>query len=271
MSTPTYGPDMFAMDQPYVDPQTILNEPLPRAWSQGGIIESVKRAVVTGVRDGFAAGALNNNPDQDESYYIDIEYPTDVTKYPGLWVQFSIEQLTRTGLAMATWTKGEDGVWGEIQTWSFNGRITLTIAALSAKDRDRLADAVIAQLAFSRPPDMVLRNPAVDAQQFKGLLTSLDDNPYVSVTLNTDQVNSGGQSTSSGVPWASNVLLYEDSYSVGCHGQFNMRFRYDGVYELSRVDYQPTMGDQLPIPPPPGAQNHFSYPIGSPGQPGSMM
>ena len=234
---PTYGPDMFASDLTLPDPATVLNEPLPRAWSAGGLIEAVKRCVIMGLRESFNNSSLGGT---DTEYYIDIEYPTDVNKYPGIWVQFAIEQLSRAGLAMETWTKDERG-WGPIQEWSFNGRITLTIAARSSKDRDRLADTVIAELAFARPPDLVLYNPATNANQRRGLITALDENPYVSMTLNTDVVNSGGQTVTTGTPWAQNVLLYEDNYSVGCHGQFNIRFSFDGVYELAEIRTRPTI------------------------------
>lgn len=228
-----YGPDMFAMDLTLPDPATVLNEPLPRAWSQGGMIESVKRAVVTGLRDAFAQSSLGSV--DGSQFHIDIEYPVDTTKYPGIWVQFAILTLNRAGLSMGTWTKDDNGTWGEIQEWTFTGRITLTIAALSSKDRDRLADTVLAQLAFARPPDLVIRDPYQDAKQMRGLITALDENPYVSMTLNTDQINSGGQTATGGVPWAPNVMLYEDNLSVTCQGQFNMRFGFDGVYELAEV------------------------------------
>jgi hypothetical protein len=42
-----------------------------------------------------------------------------------------------------------------------------------------------------------------------------------------------------GVPWAPDILLYEDSYSIQVQGQFNLRFRFDGVYSLSRIDIRP--------------------------------
>lgn len=235
---PTYGPDMFYSDVTLPDPATVLNEPLPRAWSQGGIIEAVKRSVVTGLRQGFQNAQLSGAG--DEQFYIDIEYPTDTTKYPGIWVQFSIESLQNAGIAMETWTE-VDSKWGPIHEWTFNGRITLTIAALSAKDRDRLADTVIAQLAFSRPPDLVIRNPQLDAQQNRGLIAAIDANPYVSMTINTDQINPGGQTVTSGTPWAQNILLYEDNYSVTCMGQFNMRFSFDGVYELVKIQVRPDL------------------------------
>lgn len=243
-----YGPDMFYSDITVPDPTTVLNEPLPRAWSQGGMIESVKRAVVSGMKDAFTTTTLGAV--DGEQFYIDIEYPTDITKYPGLWVQFTINNLSRAGIAMETWTKDDNNEWGPIQEWNFDGRITLTIAALSSKDRDRLADTVLAQLAFSRPPDLVLRDPRKDAKQMKGLITALDQNPYVSMTLNTDVVNSGGQTVTSGTPWAQNILLYEDNYSVGCHGQFNLRFSFDGVYQLTEIRPNPSlMAGNIPYDP----------------------
>jgi hypothetical protein len=174
-------------------------------------------------------------------FYIDIEYPTEVERYPGIWVQFSIQSVTKAGLSMETWTKDDAGNWGPIQECTFTGRITLTIAALTSKDRDRLADTVIAQLAFSRPPDLVIRDPRKDAKQMRGLITALDNNPYVSMTLNTDVINGGGQTVTNGVPWANNVLLYEDNWSIECMGQFNMRFSHEGVYELVEIRPNPTL------------------------------
>jgi hypothetical protein len=272
MTTPVYGPDMFAMDLDLPNPETVLNEPIPRAWSNGGVIESVKRAVVTGVRDSFRRTTLGQTEDEGEPFYVDIEYPTEKTHYPGIWVQFTIERLQRAGVSMEIWTKDDDQNWGPIQTFSFDGRITLTCAALTSKDRDRLADTVIGQLSFARPPDLTLTNRQKDAKANKGLISTLNENPYVSMTVNTDIVNSGGQTVTGGVPWAQNMLLYEDNYSVGCHGQYNVRFSYDGIYELTEirpdpsilaenVEYNPAQWGVDVIT---GYQNN-RYPIGQPG------
>jgi hypothetical protein len=247
MTDPVYGPDMFFSDITVPDPATVLNEPLPRAWAEGGMIEAVKRTVITGLRENFNNSSMNA-PDQE--YYISIEYPTKPTQYPGIWVQFGIDNLKRAGLGMGTWTKDDNGNWGEIQEWMFDGRIILTIAAETSKDRDRLADTVLAQLAFARPPDLVIRDSRKDAQQLKGLITAIENNPYVSMTLNTDQIAPGGQTTTSGTPWAPNVLLYEDNYSITCQGQFNLRFAFDGVYELTEIRPVPTlMADNVPYNP----------------------
>jgi hypothetical protein len=230
----TYGPDMFyAQDQSAPTPQ--LNEPLPKAWSHGGVIESVKRAVVASIRTGLRGTSLGQTTGEDELFEVDIEYPIDVTKYPAVWVQFSIETLQRAGLAMQAVTQDHDGNWGPIQEWNFTGRITLSIAALSSKDRDRLADTVISSLAFSRAPDLVIRQNS-DAQQDRGLITAINNNPYVAMTLNTDQIMSGGQTVTGGTPWAPNILLYEDNYAVTCQGQFNIRFGFDGAYTLTSIN-----------------------------------
>lgn len=238
MSSPEYGPDMFFSDITVPDPATVLNEPLPRAWAEGGVIESVKRAVVTGLRESFNNSSMNA---KDQEYYIDIEYPTDSTRYPGLWVQFGIDSIKNAGLGMGTWVKDRAGNWGEIQERMFTGHISLSIAAESSKDRDRLADTVISQLAFTRSTDLAIRNVAKDSNQMRGLIGAIDANPYVSMTLNTDVISPGGESANMGAPWAPNVMLYENVFSISCVGQFNLRFGNDGVYSLAEIRPNPTI------------------------------
>jgi hypothetical protein len=236
------------VDQP-APPTPQLNEPLPKAWSQGGVIESVKRAVVASVRTGLRGTSLGASLGEQEQFEVDIEYPVDTTKYPAVWVQFSIESLKRAGIGMATPVQDDDGNWGLIQEWMFTGRITLTIAALSSKDRDRLADTVISSLAFSRAPDLVIRKPGQDAAQGRGLITAINNNPYVAMTLDTDEIQSGGQTTTGGTPWAPNILLYEDNYAIGCLGQFNILRGYDGVFTLSAINAVGTINPNIPYHP----------------------
>lgn len=234
---PTYGPPMFFSDIPdYPKAAEQVNEPLPRAWAQGGLIESVKRAVIQGLRESFNNSSIKKT---DQEYYISIDYPTDPTKYPGLWVQFNISKITAAGLGMGVWVKNAAGEWGEIQEKMFEGNITLSIAAESSKDRDRLADTVIAQLAFTRSKDLAIRDVRKDTNQMRGLLDAIDANPYVSMTLNTDNINPGGATVTSGTPWAPNILLYEDVFSIGCQGQINLFFGHDGTYTLTEIRTEP--------------------------------
>lgn len=240
---PEYGPDMFFSDVTLPDPNTVLNEPLPQAWTEGGMIEAVKRSVITGLRAGFNGSSLHG---ADQPYYIDIEYPHDVTQIPSIWVQFNIESLKRAGLGMGTWTKDTDGNWGEIQEWMFDGRIILTMVALTSKDRDRLADTVIAQLAFARPVDLALRDPRKDSKEKRGLIETIENSQYVSMSLNTDEIGTSGQTATQGAPWNQNILIYEDSYSMTCQGQFNLRFSHDGVYSLAEIAIKPEIQEDEP-------------------------
>lgn len=227
---------IFAADQDLAPPGTEVNETIP--GSEGGLIEAVKRAVIVALRDGL----LRTNITVDGSpVYVDLEYPLKKEQYPGVWVQFSITKLNRAGISHEVWTKDEDDHWIPIQEWMFNGRVTLTIVALRSRERDRIADTIINMLAFARTPELVITQPSANTKQYRQLLTALAENPYIAMALNTDVITPGGQTASMDVPWQQDVLAYEDNYSFDILGNFNIAFRHDGAYTLSRVDYVPEM------------------------------
>lgn len=234
------------MTDPFFDPDSSstvadVNQILPK--SEGGLIEAVKRAVVVSFREAMHATGLQVS---GHDVYISEEYPLQETQYPGIWVQFSPTKLGRAGISHE-WPIKEDGNWCLVQEWMFEGRITLAVVALKSKDRDRLADAIIAHLAFARTPDLVLTKPDQDTKQYKTLLTTLGQNPYIAMSLNTDVIYPGGQRATPGTPWGQeDVLAYEDSYSFDILGQFNVKFRHDGIYELARIDVVPEMVDHIP-------------------------
>jgi len=234
------------MTDPFYDPTDpnpayLVNETLPR--SEGGLIEAVKRAVVNALRD--ALQSMNLRLD-GRTVYIDLEYPMEESQYPGIWVGFSPTKLNRAGISHELPVRDGD-TWCLIQEWEFTGRITLSLAAIKSLDRDRLADLVIANLAFARSPDLVLTKPEEDTKQYRSLIAALSANPYVSMTLNTDQIYPGGQDVNPGAPWAGgdNVLVYTDSYAVDTLGQFNVKFTHDGVYTLARLD---VVNEMMPEP-----------------------
>lgn len=252
-------------------PGTIVVPPLPR--SDGGLIQSVKSATVLAMRDALQGSSIF---DTNQAVYIDLEYPMVQTQYPGIWVQFSVTKLNRAGVSHEITVQNPDThEWSFIQEWVFMGRITLTIAALKSIDRDRLSDSLIANLAFARTPELLATKPQADTKQYRSLITALDENPYVAMTLQLDTLIPGGQQASMGTPWADNVLTYEDSWSFDLIGQFNLQFTHDGMYTLARIDpnfsmsatqqpYDPTQWlDAVPVSPtgggltnPAGASNN---------------
>ena len=232
------APDPF-FDATDPNPAYITNQTLPK--SEGGLIEAVKRSVVIALREALQGMDLRLD---GKKLYIDLEYPMEEAQYPGIWVQFSPTKLNRAGISHELPIKEGDN-WCLIQEWEFTGRITLSLAAIKSLDRDRLADLVIANLAFARSPDLILTKPQEDIKQYKSLIAALGENPYVSITLNTDQIYPGGQDVNPGAPWAGgdNVLVYTDSYSFDALGHFNIKFTHEGTYTLARLD---VTGEMLP-------------------------
>jgi hypothetical protein len=262
--TGPYAPSVFMSDYQFPPQGTVVVPPMPR--SEGGLIQAVKTAVVEALRETLHGTQLF---DREQDIYIDLEYPMKEIHYPGIWVQFSISKLNRAGVGHeVTFQDPETNVWTFIQEWMFVGRITLTICALKSIERDRIADALITNLAFARPPELLLTMPQADTKQYRSLITALDKNPYVAMTLMNDTLIPGGQQASMGTPWKDDILTYEDNYSLDLTGSFMLQFSHDGMYTLARIDpnprvyegvvgpvYDPSLWLGTPPPSPPGAPN----------------
>jgi len=237
---------------PGLDPAKRANAPFPGAGGSG-MIETVKRAVMNALREALTGTSLNHLVNGTE-VTIDMEYPIEKENYPGIWVQFSFNEITQAGigheplirtvLAEATDTEPEKVNWEPIREFQFKGRVTLTIVALSSLERDRIADSVITMLAFSRPPANIITNPNEDTRQFRQLITSLAENPFVSLTINHDQIIPGGQAMTTGVPWDEEIPGYEDTYSFDILGQTNIVFHNDGTYTLRNIAETPVAVDR---------------------------
>ncbi|AON96886.1 hypothetical protein BI081_gp221 [Mycobacterium phage Tonenili] len=203
----------------------------------GGVIETVKRAVMLALRDAITSTTLNGMVNGSE-VNVDMEYPMKQEQYPGIWVQFSFSKLLNSGIGhelLLKTVEGDDINWEPVRELQFEGRVSLTIVALTSLARDRLADGVVSTLIFARPPEYVLTKPDRDTKQYRQLIDKLAKNPYVSMTLNHDEVIPGGQSTQVGVPWDPDLPVYEDTYSFDILGQTNIIYRHDGTYTLSAV------------------------------------
>ncbi len=239
--------DWFADGEEVQDLAKRPNAPFPGAGGSG-MIETVKRAVMGALRDALTGTGLNNLVNGTD-VTIDMEYPIQKESYPGIWVQFSFNEIVQAGVGHeplirnvieeATEEAPEVVNWEPVREFQFKGRVTLTIVALTSLERDRLADSVITMLAFSRIPETVLTDPEKDTRQFRQLIDSLARNPYVSLTINHDQIVPGGQAMTTGVPWDEEIPGYEDSYSFDILGQTNIVFKHDGTYTLRNIAQTP--------------------------------
>jgi hypothetical protein len=202
--------------------------------SAGGLIEAVKTATVQALRDGLQGSSFF---DKKQKITISLEYPMEEIHYPSIWVQFSITKLNRSGVGHEIPVQDPiTSEWTFIQEWTFMGRITLTVLALKSITRDKISDSMVVALAFARPPELLLTMPQADTKQNRSLITALDENPYVAMTLQLDTLIPGGQTATPGTPFKDDILTYEDSWSFDLVGQFNLQYANDGMYTLARID-----------------------------------
>lgn len=182
-------------------------EPMPTMpGSTGGVVETVKRSVVAALRTALTGTSLSL-PNGSE-VHVDLEYPMKAEHYPSVWVQFSVRKMQTSGIGHE-WTQKNGDV---VRQWMYDGDVALTLVALTSIERDRIADALMSYFAFSRP--------GTKEQSLSPLYQELADNPYVSMTINSDQLTPGGQSVTIGVPWDPDRLAYEDNYRFQLHGEF---------------------------------------------------
>lgn len=246
-----YFEDWTATPTPPLRPEQVVAPTIPGA-PEGGMVETVKRAVMTALREALTGTTLNGMVNGSE-VSIDMEFPMQKENYPGIWVQFSFTEIVQAGIghqpvirnvvSEATATHPAVINWEPVREVQFKGRITLTVVALTSLERDRLSDSIFSMLAFSRPPESVLTNPSEDTKQFRQLISSLANNPYVSITLNHDIIYPGGQAMTTGVPWDEEIPGYEDNYSFDILGQTNIVFRRDGTFTLRNIIAAPVLAN----------------------------
>jgi hypothetical protein len=252
-----YAPSVFMSDYTFPPGGSVVIPQMPRA--DGGLIQSVKMAFVQSLRDAIQGVSLAVKGAKTN---ISLEYPLERLHYPSIWVQFSITKLNRTGLGHEVQVQDPaTQKWSFIQEWMFMGRITLTVLALDSVTRDQISDALIAQLAFARPPELLLSKQQEDVKQNRTLISALDENPYVAMTLQLDTIIPGGQTASMGTPFKEDILTYEDNYSFDLVGHFNQQFSNDGMYNLARID----PGFSLMDTQQPYNSAYWQPPVGPPG------
>jgi len=200
------------------------------------LLEAVKKAVVSALR----AGLTEDYPEPDRktvqgiSAHIEMEYPSAVELYPGIWVQFSFSEIRKAGITpifLNTETMPDGQEFNkQYMMGSFKGRVTLSIVALSNLQRDKIAGALINLYLFGRI------NPIAN-----NFFEMLDSNDYVSLSVEQDTLSPGGQSVNIGAPWDHDVVVYEDAYSFNMIGQFASRFETGELVKLSEIRIVPEL------------------------------
>lgn len=155
--------------------------------------------------------------------HVSVDYPAQEVDYPGIWVGFDISApLTAAGIAHYEL----DETSHPLYRWRFQGHASYTIASLRSLERALLFDEVVKVLAF---PDSAAAYGA-----FHGLI---EDNPYIGVSLNADEVEVVGMAEMSGTPWGTDDTIYEVTVRVEVIGEFVSDPATAALAELSQVTF----------------------------------
>lgn len=215
-------------------------------------LSRLKAAVVEALRDTFTPTYPNPLFQKAGGIFIDIEYPTAQANYPGIWVQYedtgelSVAGINHIESATVPAQGSTPAQYQQWTRWRFFGTITLTIVALSSRERDELYDEVVRMYAFAK------QNP-----ELSPFRTHIEQNDFVAVNANFDDLRPFGDNAAQGTPWGSDDLIYERSISLNLQGEFTGDVETMDLVPLSKVEVQdyvegepmPTWPDQTPFDP----------------------
>jgi len=145
------------------------------------------------------------------SIWVSMEYPNDKTNYPGIWVDFTpsgpiqIAGIDHKEFILDTNTHK----YREVTRWRYSGQIQFTAVALSSLERDRIIDELIRVVAFGR------EDPSTATFR-----ATLENNDRVACQAQWDRADLGGKAETPGTPWGTDEIIYEQTISMDCQGDF---------------------------------------------------
>jgi hypothetical protein len=201
----------------------------PESSTAPQFIVAVKKAVVKALKNTFTT---ENYPDPIlQNMSVSMEYPTEVENYPGVWVGFSFKDMQSIGIGNPVFTD-PGPPQRRYQLWMFGGTVTMTIVALTSKERDAISDKIIQMYAFHRLNDAT-----------NTFVKYLKDYPYIYMNVNNDILRTEGESTTVGAPWQQDVLVYENSIAFDLVGQFASQLPTGVLIRLSEIRPVPFFQD----------------------------
>lgn len=204
--------------------------PPPKTSTTPQFIVAVKSAVVGALQSTFHTP---NYPDPIlQNISVSMEYPTEIEQYPGVWVGFNFRDMQSIGMGNPIFLH-EGPPPRRYQLWNFGGSVTLTILALSSKERDTISDKIIQMYAFHA------LNPATE-----GFRAYLDEYPSIHIGVNNDILRTEGESTTLGTPSQPDVIVYENSLVFDVAGQFASQLPTGELIRLDEVRPRPFTAPQ---------------------------
>jgi hypothetical protein len=168
----------------------------------------VKAAITEALRSVFTS----TYPEPDfRDVHISIEYPIEQSNYPGIWVQYEDnDDLAIAGIGHVEYIHDTvHDTYSAVTRWRFKGAVTLTIAALSSLERDRLYDEMVRVFAFGEQDSTL-----------KTFRDKIETNDLVGMNANFDDLRPFGDAATPGTPWETDEIIYEKSLSFDLIGEF---------------------------------------------------
>lgn len=207
----------------------------------------VKTALVEALRPVFA-----NHPDTlIRGTKVSIEYPTSQNRYPMVLIRFHERDIQNAGVGHVEYILRDDStIMDKFKHYLYHGDIEFAIYALSSKDRDLIADALVQVLGMASMAEYT--NSWIDRLYFPAEDTDgYDEARWNYVNINSDKISPYGE-TQTQQPWLSeDQLQYQTSYGVEIYGEFYSLPPIDevgGLVPIEKVNVYPYIDGLEPVP-----------------------
>lgn len=177
-----------------------------------GYLTALKTAVVKALQKTFNSTSVAR---EFRKIRVSIEYPIEKQHYPSIWVNYEDQDTLRVASIDHREFVLDDpddptSPMHEVTRWLFSGEITLTVAALSSRERDGLYDEFVRMFAFAR-----VEHDATD------LRTLIETNELIVIVVNWDELRPHGDGAAPGTPWNTpDEVIYEKSIGFDVEGEF---------------------------------------------------
>lgn len=147
---------------------------------------------------------------RDKDIWVGMDFPAAKTNYPGVWTEFTPNGAVQSaGIGHTEFRVKEDLKVVRGTRWRFGGTITATAVALTALERDTLADELLRIVAFGdEHPDLAI------------LRGRIENNDLINVEIQWDKATLSSFTDSPGTPWGTDDTVYEVTLSLVCSGGF---------------------------------------------------
>lgn len=184
----------------------------------------IKEEVVNAMRGVF--GSTYPDPEYAGKIHVTSEYPTTEIQYPLIVVKFNPTEVKNMGVGHYD----IDENFMKILHWRFMGNIRFEVYALTPIDRDRILSGLSNLFAFGQ-----------DIPAFADFGERIRNQEFVTLVLMTHSYVEGGESAGP-VSWdQNNELVFSNSITLDCWGEFFTNPTTGGLVEIDEIDISATV------------------------------